>query len=151
MRRGANDDEANSIKDSTSWEKPRSLENLPGFLEAFAGESEKLDEAPKKVGSPHTLIVAGAGLRAADLVRYERSEPSPTLRRANSVNRAVRKFQKKGNTVAKLVGICRLPKSDHVATDPGTSVRKTLQARRASVFPPKVPHWDCSGHTTAAD
>jgi hypothetical protein len=66
------DDEANHIKDSTSWEKPRSLENLPDFLEAFAGESEKLDRAPKKNGSPHTLIVAGAGLRAADLVRYER-------------------------------------------------------------------------------
>ncbi|KAH6628550.1 U3-containing 90S pre-ribosomal complex subunit-domain containing protein [Chaetomium tenue] len=75
---------ANHIKDSTSWEKPRSLENLPEFLEAFAGESEKLDRAPKKNGSPHTLIVAGAGLRAADLVR------------------AVRKFQKKDNSVAKL-------------------------------------------------
>ncbi|KAK4124949.1 hypothetical protein N657DRAFT_570029 [Parathielavia appendiculata] len=75
---------ANSIRDCTSWDKPRSLENLPDFLEAYSGESEKLDEAPKKCGSPHTIIVAGAGLRAADLVR------------------AVRKFQKKGNTVAKL-------------------------------------------------
>ncbi|KAL2180874.1 U3-containing 90S pre-ribosomal complex subunit-domain containing protein [Thermothelomyces heterothallicus CBS 202.75] len=75
---------ANCIRDSTSWEKPRSLENLPEFLETFSRESEKLDEAPKKAGSPHTIIVAGAGLRAADLVR------------------AVRKFQKKGNTVAKL-------------------------------------------------
>ncbi|KAL2128886.1 hypothetical protein VTI74DRAFT_8507 [Chaetomium olivicolor] len=75
---------ANAIRDSTSWEKPRNLGNLPEFLEKFAEEGEKLDEAPKKNGSPHTLIVAGAGLRAADLVR------------------AVRKFQKKGNTVAKL-------------------------------------------------
>ncbi|KAL2161301.1 hypothetical protein VTH06DRAFT_8521 [Thermothelomyces fergusii] len=75
---------ANYIRDSTSWEKPRSLENLPEFLETFSRESEKLDEAPKQPGSPHTLIVAGAGLRAADLVR------------------ALRKFQKKGNTVAKL-------------------------------------------------
>ncbi|KAK4248832.1 U3-containing 90S pre-ribosomal complex subunit-domain containing protein [Corynascus novoguineensis] len=75
---------ANWIRDSTSWEKPRSLDNLPGFLESFSGEGEKLDEAPRKLGSPHTIIVAGAGLRAADLVR------------------AVRKFQKKGNTVAKL-------------------------------------------------
>lgn len=62
---------ANWIRDSTSWEKPRSLDNLPGFLESFSGEGEKLDEAPKKLGSPHTIIVAGAGLRAADLVRYE--------------------------------------------------------------------------------
>ncbi|AEO65145.1 uncharacterized protein THITE_2111847 [Thermothielavioides terrestris NRRL 8126] len=75
---------ANAIRDSTSWEKPRSLENLPSFLEAFSGASAKLDEAPKKTGSPHTLIVAAAGLRAADLVR------------------AVRKFQKKGCPVAKL-------------------------------------------------
>ncbi|KAK3310746.1 U3-containing 90S pre-ribosomal complex subunit-domain containing protein [Chaetomium strumarium] len=74
----------NAIKDTTSWEKTRSLENLPDFLEAFSGDSDKLNEAPKKCGSPHTIIVAGAGLRAADLVR------------------AVRKFQKKGSPVAKL-------------------------------------------------
>ena len=49
-------------------------------MEAFAGEGEKLDEAPKKLGSPHTLIVAGAGLRAADLVRYEMTEPQDTAR-----------------------------------------------------------------------
>lgn len=63
--------EATAIRDSTSWQKPRSLENLPEFLESFAGESEKLEAATKKTGSPHTIIVAGAGLRAADLVRYE--------------------------------------------------------------------------------
>ncbi|KAK4239358.1 U3-containing 90S pre-ribosomal complex subunit-domain containing protein [Achaetomium macrosporum] len=74
----------NAIKDTTSWEKTRSLENLPDFLEAFSDDSERLSEAPKKCGSPHTIIVAGAGLRAADLVR------------------AVRKFQKKGSPVAKL-------------------------------------------------
>ncbi|EGS22823.1 uncharacterized protein CTHT_0012990 [Thermochaetoides thermophila DSM 1495] len=70
--------------DSSSFEKDRTLENLPSFLEKFAQEKEKLDEAPKKNGSPHTLIVAAAGLRAADLVR------------------ACRKFQKKGSPVAKL-------------------------------------------------
>ncbi|KAL1835463.1 hypothetical protein VTJ49DRAFT_6672 [Mycothermus thermophilus] len=79
---------ANGIKDTTSFDKPRSLENLPAFLEAFARPSEKLDEAPSKHGSPHTLIVAAAGLRAADLVRH--------------VKLAVRKFQKKGNPVSKL-------------------------------------------------
>ncbi|KAJ4298598.1 Protein cms1 [Collariella sp. IMI 366227] len=75
---------ANAIRDSTLWEKPRNLENLPDFLEKFAEEGEKLDASAKKNGAPHTLIVAGAGLRAADLVR------------------AVRKFQKKGSTVGKL-------------------------------------------------
>ncbi|RYP50722.1 hypothetical protein DL769_010912 [Monosporascus sp. CRB-8-3] len=45
---------------------------------------ERLGEAPKKNGSPHTIIVTGAGLRAADLVR------------------SVRKYQKKGNAIAKL-------------------------------------------------
>ncbi|KAK4130133.1 hypothetical protein BT67DRAFT_465209 [Trichocladium antarcticum] len=75
---------ATAIRDSTSWQQPRSLENLPAFLEAFAGESEKLESSPKKPGSPHTIIVAGGGLRAANLVR------------------AVRKFQQKNSSVAKL-------------------------------------------------
>ncbi|KAK4145298.1 U3-containing 90S pre-ribosomal complex subunit-domain containing protein [Dichotomopilus funicola] len=75
---------ANSILDTTSWQKPRSLENLPGFLEAFTTEPAKLSQASKATGSPHTLVVAGAGLRAAELVR------------------AVRKFQKKDASVAKL-------------------------------------------------
>jgi protein CMS1 len=77
---------ANAIKDTTSWQKPRDLENLPEFLEEFAGEDPKrLGEAPVAKGSPHTIVVAGAGLRAAELVR------------------SLRKFQKKGNPVAKLV------------------------------------------------
>ncbi|KAK0628699.1 U3-containing 90S pre-ribosomal complex subunit-domain containing protein [Bombardia bombarda] len=75
---------ANSIKDTTSWEKVRSLENLPEFLESFSEAPEQLDQSSKKPGSPHTIIVAGAGLRAADVVR------------------AVRKFQKKGSLVSKL-------------------------------------------------
>ncbi|KAK3336194.1 U3-containing 90S pre-ribosomal complex subunit-domain containing protein [Cercophora scortea] len=75
---------ANAIKDTTSFEKPRSLDNLPEFLESFSEAPGKLEEASKQQGSPHTIIIAGAGLRATDLVR------------------AVRKFQKKGNPVAKL-------------------------------------------------
>jgi len=63
---------AAAIRDTTSFEKPRTLENLPGFLEQFAGEGEakRLGEAPAEKGAPHTIIVAGAGLRAADLVRW---------------------------------------------------------------------------------
>ncbi|KAH8171647.1 u3-containing 90S pre-ribosomal complex subunit domain-containing protein [Sarocladium implicatum] len=75
---------ANVIKDTTSWQEPRTTEKLPEFLEEFTEEPERLSRASKKHGKPHTLIVAGAGLRAANLVR------------------AVRKFQSKENAVAKL-------------------------------------------------
>ncbi|KAL8387306.1 hypothetical protein RB595_010005 [Gaeumannomyces hyphopodioides] len=77
---------AGAIQDSSSFDKgPRSLENLPTFLEAFAsGGAAELGASPKDKGAPHTIVVAGAGLRAADLTR------------------ALRKYQKKGNTVAKL-------------------------------------------------
>ncbi len=81
---------ANAIKDTTSWQKPRTLENLPEFLEEFTEDTKQLAEAPEAKGSPHTIVVAGAGLRAAELVR------------------SLRKFQKKGNSVAKLV--CTTPR-----------------------------------------
>lgn len=48
---------------------------MPKFLETFArtkdGMSKETDlkTAPEATGSPHTLVVAGAGLRAADLTR----------------------------------------------------------------------------------
>lgn len=61
---------AGSIQDSTSWEETRTLAKFPDFLEKFSeGGSERLMKTPKKKGSPHTIIVAGAGLRAADIVR----------------------------------------------------------------------------------
>jgi len=61
---------ANSIGDTTSWDKPRTLDNIPGFLEKFAGNSTKLWSASKKNGTPHTIIVTAAGLRAAETARY---------------------------------------------------------------------------------
>ncbi|KAJ4386754.1 Protein cms1 [Gnomoniopsis smithogilvyi] len=80
---------AGAIRDTTSFAETRVKEKLPDFLEScVAGESEieqkRLGSAPKEKGAPHTIVVAGAGLRAADLVR------------------AARKFQKKDNVVAKL-------------------------------------------------
>lgn len=60
---------ANAIKDTTSFDKPRTMENLPAFLEKFAGNTTKLWSASKKNGAPHTIIVTGAGLRAAELAR----------------------------------------------------------------------------------
>ncbi|KAI1427159.1 U3-containing 90S pre-ribosomal complex subunit-domain containing protein [Xylaria sp. FL1777] len=74
----------NAIKDSSSFAEPRTLENLPAFLEAHAKNPKTLGGAPKENGSPHTLIVTGAGLRAAEVVR------------------AVRKYQSKEVTVGKL-------------------------------------------------
>ncbi|OTA27806.1 hypothetical protein BTJ68_10404 [Hortaea werneckii EXF-2000] len=64
---------ASAIRDASSWDQGRTTEKLPEFLEKFSGE-----------GSPHTLVVAGAGLRAAELVR------------------GLRKFQTKESLVAKL-------------------------------------------------
>ncbi|KAM3064971.1 Protein cms1 [Clarireedia jacksonii] len=75
---------ATAIQDTTSWDKPRTLDNLPEFLEKFSGNATKLWSASKKNGSPHTIIVTAAGLRAADIAR------------------AVRKFQTKDVKVAKL-------------------------------------------------
>ena len=60
---------ANAIKDTSEFEKDRTLESLPDFLEAYSDKPEDLGKAPAEKGSPHTIIVAGAGLRAADIVR----------------------------------------------------------------------------------
>ncbi|KAF7557051.1 hypothetical protein G7046_g6138 [Stylonectria norvegica] len=75
---------AGSIQDTTSWKETRTLEKLPDFLEKVAESPESLARSSKKKGSPHTLIVTGAGLRAANIVR------------------SVRRFSRKDNTVAKL-------------------------------------------------
>jgi protein CMS1 len=77
---------ANAIQDTTTWQEPRTLDKFPNFLESVTENPELLYKSAKKKGSPHTLIVAGAGLRAADIVR------------------SMRKFQNKDNAIAKLVG-----------------------------------------------
>ncbi|KAK6206132.1 Protein cms1 [Pestalotiopsis sp. IQ-011] len=73
-----------SIHDTTSWQEPRTLAKLPEFLEKFTKDPKVLSKAPKQKGAPHTLIVTGAGLRAADIVR------------------SLRRYQSKENSVAKL-------------------------------------------------
>ncbi|KAI9863004.1 MAG: hypothetical protein M1824_000690 [Vezdaea acicularis] len=76
-----------AIQDTSSWEKPRDLANFSAFLERFTPGKvplEVLTTTPKENGSPHTLVITCAGLRAADLTR------------------ALRKFQTKDATVAKL-------------------------------------------------
>lgn len=80
-----------AIRDTTSFAETRVKETLPEFLErcVLGGsevEQKRLGSAPKEKGAPHTIVVAAAGLRAADLVRV------------------AKKFQKKENCIAKLVG-----------------------------------------------
>ena len=78
-----------AITDTTSWIKPRATDDLAEFLQKFAGsrrskKGHRLLNAPPEKGSPHTLVVAGAGLRAADLTRV------------------LRKYETKDSAVAKL-------------------------------------------------
>ncbi|OAQ98429.1 hypothetical protein LLEC1_04861 [Akanthomyces lecanii] len=73
-----------AITDSTDFTEQRTLEKLPDFLGHFCKNPDSLAKASKKKGNPHSIIVTGAGLRAADIVR------------------AVRKFASKEIAVAKL-------------------------------------------------
>ncbi|KAF4124527.1 protein CMS1 [Geosmithia morbida] len=62
------DDSLNTdLGDTSAWRSDRTQEKLATFMEKFCQKPESLTKPPKKKGSPHTLIVAGAGLRAADL------------------------------------------------------------------------------------
>ncbi|KAI4284135.1 MAG: hypothetical protein L6R38_001632 [Xanthoria sp. 2 TBL-2021] len=76
-----------AIVDTSAWDQDRLAANLPDFLIQIAqqhGASTDLSQAPVKPGSPHTLVLTGAALRAAEL------------------SRVLRKFQGKEATVAKL-------------------------------------------------
>ncbi|KAL5606703.1 hypothetical protein BROUX41_003099 [Berkeleyomyces rouxiae] len=75
---------ANAIKDTSSWTKDRVTESLPEFLESFTENPRELLKAAKAKGTPHTIVVSGAGLRSADIIR------------------SLRKFQSKSCTIAKL-------------------------------------------------
>ncbi|KAI9754441.1 MAG: hypothetical protein M4579_004709 [Chaenotheca gracillima] len=62
-----------AYKDTSTWQNPRTLEHLPDYLDRFSKSKAKaahLSKAPTAKGSPHTLVVTNAGLRAADLTRY---------------------------------------------------------------------------------
>ncbi|OQO00574.1 hypothetical protein B0A48_13064 [Cryoendolithus antarcticus] len=78
-----------AILDTTAFTATRTTDQLPAYLEKFAGwrrskKGQKLVNAPEPNGAPHTIVVAGAGLRAADLTRQ------------------LRKYQTKESMVAKL-------------------------------------------------
>ncbi|KAI4155476.1 MAG: hypothetical protein LQ340_000992 [Diploschistes diacapsis] len=64
-----------AFADTTGWDSPRSLDNFPDFLEHFSKEGgpHDLRTAPKQNGTPHTIVVTAAGLRAADITRSLRT------------------------------------------------------------------------------
>ncbi|KAJ5886449.1 Protein CMS1 [Penicillium subrubescens] len=55
--------------DTTSFPDSRTLDKLPDFLKKFSPKSADLSKASEKKGTPHTLVVSAAALRAADVVR----------------------------------------------------------------------------------
>lgn len=59
----------NFFYDTTDFELPRISDNLPAFLERFSGGAENLSGSSTVPGSPHTLVIAASGLRAADVTR----------------------------------------------------------------------------------
>ncbi|KAM0381733.1 hypothetical protein ACHAPY_004894 [Fusarium culmorum] len=91
---------ANAIKNTTEWQEPRTLDKFPSFLESVTENPELLYKSAKKKGSPHTLIVTGAGLRAADIVRYVDAHALEV--KPLTFDRSMRKFQNKDNAIAKL-------------------------------------------------
>lgn len=56
-----------AFKDTSSWQETRHLDKLPAFLEQHTSRS--LSTAPEQNGSPHTLVITLAGLRAAEITR----------------------------------------------------------------------------------
>ncbi|KAL4754753.1 hypothetical protein BDW72DRAFT_101971 [Aspergillus terricola var. indicus] len=59
--------------DTSSFTSPRTLEKLPDFLKAFSPKGVKLSDSSEQKGTPHTIVVSPAGLRAADVVRALRT------------------------------------------------------------------------------
>lgn len=56
---------------TSDFELPRKLDNLPVFLEQFSKGAGSLSESSEIPGSPHTLVIAASGLRAAEVTRFE--------------------------------------------------------------------------------
>ena len=74
---------SNIFQDTTAFGSERALENLPAFIESFSSGTD-LSSSDSKPGTPHTIVIAASGLRAAE------------------VTRSLREFQSKDSAVAKL-------------------------------------------------
>ncbi|KAL4997617.1 U3-containing 90S pre-ribosomal complex subunit-domain containing protein [Aspergillus recurvatus] len=59
--------------DTSSFTSTRTLEKLPDFLKSFSPKGVKLSDSSEQKGTPHTIVVSPAGLRAADVVRALRT------------------------------------------------------------------------------
>lgn len=56
--------------DTSSYDSSRALDQLPEFLKAFTpNKGAGLSKSSEEKGTPHTLVVCGAALRAAEVVR----------------------------------------------------------------------------------
>jgi protein CMS1 len=55
---------------TAAFDLPRELNNLPSFLELLLGHRQSLSTTSENTGSPHTLVIAASGLRAADVARF---------------------------------------------------------------------------------
>ena len=74
-----------AVRDTSTWtQQTRTLDALPEYLETFKQAGEDLRSTTEQMGTPHTLVVAVSGMRAAELTR------------------ALRQFQSKEVMVAKL-------------------------------------------------
>lgn len=85
-------------------------------------------------------------------VRALEEDHAASARRLTGVSRAVRKFQKKDCSVAKLVGNGHSPGTGTgfgLKANRELSVRQTLQGRGTGLLSQKVPDRDCRRHTTA--
>ncbi|RJE23218.1 hypothetical protein PHISCL_04471 [Aspergillus sclerotialis] len=73
------------FRDTTSFNSTRSLDQLATFLKTFSPDSGAgLSKSSEETGTPHTLVISPAALRAADVVR------------------ALRTFQNKESIIGKL-------------------------------------------------
>lgn len=83
------------------------MDQLPAFLKTFSpNKGANLSKSAEEKGTPHTLIIAPAALRAADLVRYAVTpnglKVAQLVPNARVYYSALRSFQNKESIVGKL-------------------------------------------------
>ncbi|KAF2877101.1 U3-containing 90S pre-ribosomal complex subunit-domain containing protein [Massariosphaeria phaeospora] len=89
-----------TIKDSSSWKEPRTLNNFAAFLKRQAGKLEPSPETSR--GAPHTLVITASGIRAADVCRALKSDmPKQGIKR-NKVDKLFAKHIKLAEQVTQL-------------------------------------------------